>query len=74
MPKIPDCDRCLNKANSNYLVCAIHPEGVNGDSSPNFTDDGQELWCPDGYKFVDDRLVKLPVSYETNHEPRLTRS
>ena len=28
MLKIPDCDRCLHKANSNYLVCEIHPEDV----------------------------------------------
>ena len=63
MPKIPYCDRCLNNAHSSYLVCAIHPE-----------DDGQELWCPDGYTFVDDQLVKLPVSYEINHESTLTRA
>ena len=49
------------------------------DSHPNlqevyFDDDGQELWCPDGYTFVDDQLVKLPVSYEINHESTLTRA
>jgi len=45
MPKISDCDRCLNNAHSNYLVCAIHPDGVDGNSCPDFADDGQELWC-----------------------------
>jgi hypothetical protein len=74
MQKIPHCDRCLNNAHSLYLVCAIHPEGVDGESCPDFADDGQELWCPDGYKFVDDQLVKLPVRYETDHVPRLTRA
>ena len=73
MPQIPHCDRCLNNAHSAYLVCAIHPEGVD-DSCPDFADDGQELWCPDGYKFVDDQLVKLPLRYETDHVPTLTRA
>ena len=73
MPKIPHCDRCLNNAHSSYLVCAMHPDGVDGDSCPDFADDGQELWCP-GYGFVDDQLVKLPVRYETDHVQRLTRS
>ena len=75
MPKIPHCDRCLNNAHSNYLVCAMHPEGVDGNSCPDFADDGQELWCPDGYTFdAQQQLVKLPVRYETNHVPKLTRA
>jgi hypothetical protein len=63
MPKIPDCDRCLNNAHSAYLVCAIHPEGIDGESCPDLADDGSinELWCPDVYTFIDDELVKLPT-------------
>ena len=52
----------------------MHPEGIDSESCPDFADDGQELWCPDGYTFVDDQLVKLPVTYETNHVPTLTRA
>ena len=74
MPKIDQCDRCTNNAHSPYLICAIHPDGVDGEVCPDFADDGQELWCPDGYKFVDGQLVRLPVTYETNHVPRLTRA
>ena len=74
MPKIDQCDRCTNNAHSPYLICAIHPDGVDGDSCPDFADDGQELWCPDGYKFIDGHLVKLPITYETDHQPRLTRA
>jgi hypothetical protein len=33
MPKIPDCDRCSLYAYNPYVVCAVHPEGVNGDRS-----------------------------------------
>ncbi len=52
----------------------MHPEGVEGESCPDFADDGRELWCPEGYKFVTEQLTKLPVTYETNHEQRLTRA
>jgi hypothetical protein len=58
---LPKCDRCLKNAHSPYLVCAIYPDGINGNSCPDFTNDGQELWCPDGYTFIDDELVKLPT-------------
>lgn len=63
MPKIPDWDRCLNSAHSPYIICAVHPEGIDGESCPDFADDGStnELWCPDGYTFIDDELVKLPI-------------
>ena len=74
MSKIPDCDRCLNNAHSPHLVYAMHPEGVDSESCPDFADDGQELWCPNGFTFIDGHLVKLPMTYETNHVPRLTRS
>ena len=73
MPKIPHYDRCLNNAHRNYL-CAMHPEGASGDSCPDFAGNGWDLWCPEGYKFVDEQLVKLPVTYETNHAPSITRS
>lgn len=28
MAKIPKCDRCQFYGKTNYLVCAIHPQGV----------------------------------------------
>jgi hypothetical protein len=75
MSKSLPCDRCLNNAHSNYLVCAIHPKGIDGEVCPDFADDGQELWCPDGYRFDQQhQLVKLPVTYETDHVPTLTRA
>jgi len=36
MARLPECDRCANYAKSLYLVCAIHPDGVAGDSCPDF--------------------------------------
>lgn len=77
MSKIPDCDRCTNNAHSACLVCAIHPKGVSSDSCPDFTGERsrEELWCPDGYTFDDQQqLVKLPVTYETDHVSKLTRA
>lgn len=38
MPKIPECDRCLFCAHTYYLVCAVHPDGVD-EYCPDFTED-----------------------------------
>jgi hypothetical protein len=51
VPKILQCDRCNYNAQSPYLVCAVHPSGVDGDYCPDF--ESSELWepeNPDNYK------------------------
>jgi len=74
MNKTPDCDRCINNAHSSYLVCAIHPEGKS--PCPDFEDDGstEELWCPDGYTFVNDKLVKLSLNKRLDADTRCDRN
>lgn len=78
MNKSPECDRCLSYAHSSYLVCAIHPTGPDLDSCPDFQVDEvqepEELWSPAGYTYVNDQLLKLPVIYEQDFQPRLTRA
>ncbi len=71
MHKLPDCDRCLNNAHSNFLVCAIHPAGIDSQACPDFEAEileSEELWCPDGYTFVDNQLVSLLVSTMSNND------
>jgi hypothetical protein len=71
MHKLPDCDRCLNNAHSNFLVCAIHPTGFDSPECPDFEAEileSGELWCPDGYTFVDNQLVSLLVSTMSNND------
>ena len=42
MPKILECDCCNYYAHSIYLVCAIHPSGVENNFCPDF--ESSELW------------------------------
>lgn len=37
MTKLPDCDRCRYCARDYHIVCAIHPNGIEGDSCPDFS-------------------------------------
>jgi len=39
MRKIHDCDRCLLYAHEPYLVCAVHPTGIEGNSCLDFRPD-----------------------------------
>lgn len=59
--KIPDCDRCLLYSHNPYLVCAVHPDGVDGNSCLDFREDPNaepvELWEPQGATYVNDELV-----------------
>lgn len=51
MPKILECDRCNYYAHSKYLVCAVHPSGIDGNYCPDF--ESSELWgleSPENYK------------------------
>jgi hypothetical protein len=34
--KIPECDRCRYFSHQLYFICAVHPEGVEGDDCPDF--------------------------------------
>jgi hypothetical protein len=36
MPEIPDCESCLFCAHDSHLVCAVHPDGQDSDSCPDF--------------------------------------
>lgn len=66
MAKISLCDRCQFYSNNPYLICALHPDGVTTDncddysSNYNPTDNLEEQWCPDGYVYYDEELIKLP--------------
>jgi len=63
MPKIPDCDRCQFYAHSCDLICAVHPFGIDSDSDacldfrPDPNAQVEELWEPEGTRFVDGELV-----------------
>jgi uncharacterized protein YlaI len=60
MSKIPDCDarsagfahRCYLYAHNPHLVCAVHPDGVNGDRCLDFRLDPnaeiEDRWSPEG--------------------------
>ncbi len=41
MPKLEKCDRCLFYAHNPYLICAVHPGGVDSDCI-DFRDNGKE--------------------------------
>lgn len=59
--KVFDCDRCLLSAHSPYLVCAVHPYGVNTDICHDFRPDPKatepESWAPEGYSWYGEHLV-----------------
>jgi hypothetical protein len=71
MSKIPECDRCLLNAHDPYIVCAVHPCGVDGDSCLDFREDPNtepdELWEPVGAKYINNQLV-LERSYYNGEE------
>ena len=64
MPKIDQCDSCQFYGRSNYLVCAIHANGVETDTCIDYRFDADyifnEQWCPPGYVYWDGELIKLP--------------
>jgi len=76
MNRILQCDRCQFNAHSKYLICAVHPDGVDGDRCPDFLLDPNvvELWSPIGFTFIDEQLFRKPVVYPVDFEPRLQRS
>jgi hypothetical protein len=76
MPKIPDCDRCLLYAHNPYLICAVHPSGVESDRCFDFQLDPnakqEEQWAPFGYSFCDGELTYLEQLYIPDNHPCLT--
>ncbi|MEH1962283.1 MAG: hypothetical protein V7L05_20895 [Nostoc sp.] len=72
MPKIPMCDRCLLYAHNPYLVCAIHLDGVDGDSCLDFREDpnaqAEELWEPEGASYYDGELILQPQQRRTQQQ------
>ncbi len=76
MPKIPECDRCLFYAHDHHFICAIHPDGVEGDSCMDFRPDPEledkqfvdflgigednEQWEPEGASYYNGELVLQP--------------
>ena len=61
MPKIADCDRCSLYAHDPYLVCAVHPEGVETERCLDYRLDHntelKEKWSPQGYSWYGDELI-----------------
>ncbi len=71
--KIPECDRCLLYAhNPHFLICAVHPNGVDTDRCLDFRPDlnaaEEELWSPQGYSFYDGQLIPNKPSRYTKEE------
>jgi hypothetical protein len=71
MPKIPECDRCLFYAHDPHLVCADHPNGVDGDCpdfrvNPKFQD--EEIWNPEGYYWYNGELLENRPSQLTTEQ------
>lgn len=55
-----ECCSCLFYAHNPFLVCAVHPEGVSGDSCLDFRQDPNveaELWEPEGARYIDGELA-----------------
>lgn len=83
MTKLDCCDRCDFYAHSLYMVCGVHPNGVEGDRCADFRpvtraitipDDPlawySDEWQPQGASYYGDELVLDPVQ-RLNLEQRL---
>lgn len=61
MPKLPECESCLLYAHTPYLVCALHPTGVAGNSCLDYRQDPnaevEELWEPEGGSYYNGELI-----------------
>ncbi len=82
MNKLPECALCQLYARSPYMVCPVHPFGVDGDRCLDFREDQNasplELWEPEGARYIDLELVLERCSYYNGEEipplpQRLTR-
>lgn len=73
MPKIPNCDRCRFYCGNPYLVCAVLPDGPDGKECHHFAPEPnaepQELWEPEGARYIDHELV-IERTYYNGEEIR----
>lgn len=64
MPKLPECNHCLLYAQTPYLVCAVHPNGIECEHCPDFQPDAntapEVLWEPMGASYYNGEL-NLPA-------------
>ena len=72
MPKISDCDRCLFYSHNPYIICGVHPDGIDSNRCLDFRPDPnaeiEEQWSLLGYTFYGDELVPLRPSRYTSEE------
>jgi hypothetical protein len=72
MPKILMCDRGLLYAHNPHLVCAFHPDGVDGDSCLDFREDPNiepvELWEPENASYYNGELIVQPQQRWTREQ------
>ncbi|MHC5717453.1 MAG: hypothetical protein ACYTX0_36405 [Nostoc sp.] len=61
MRKISNCDRCLLYSHDPHIVCAVYPDGVDGNSCLDFRFDpnaqAEELWEPEGATYDNGELM-----------------
>ena len=81
MAKLDCCDRCEYFAHSLYMVCGVHPCGVEGDHCTDFSpapaavtvpDDPlawySDQWHPEGASYYGDELILEPVQGRSQDE------
>ena len=69
--KLPECKRCQFNARSQYLVCAVHPNGCKENQCIDFRLDPriqiEPSWAPNGYQFYNGELIG-PSSHLTHND------
>ena len=69
---LPECNRCQFYRRSQYLVCAVHPMGYQGDTCLDFRPDPEmpkdPPWAPEGWIFYGDDLVPMAPSTLTQED------
>lgn len=65
MQKLPECDRCRLNARTPYLLCTLHPAGIEAEECVEFDPDPNipiaEPWLPVGMAWYDGHLVCSPL-------------
>ena len=70
------CDRCSLYAHNPYVVCTVHPEGVDSDRCLDFRLDSdakdakvEKQWSPEGYSWYGDELISnRPSRYSQSEQ------
>ncbi|MGM3309659.1 hypothetical protein ACSQ6I_27375 [Anabaena sp. WFMT] len=57
-------------AHNPYIICAVHPSGVESDSCIDFKEDpsAEELWQPDGASYYNGELILQPSQLTTDQQ------